>query len=551
MKAFRNIFPGLSAMLMAAVLVCSCSSDNDVVVAPTTLTELESAPIHFKTQLGAKGGSDNQAKAITLSFEDDDNNGKGPQRVIARPGENDKMLNTSWAVGEKVALVYEVNSETHVVEATVTSVSNGIAGIEGELTGSPTDNTAVKIVFPYAAVNTETNETGTKGEIKTDYLKTGQDGTIATISQKYDVAVGYGNFSIASNSTEASLKEMVDLQNLYAILRMKFTDTESAAITGINRITVTNTSASPETKLFTVRGSDTDGYIYVVMEPVSTTTTIRFTAATDDYIYNGTASLSLLEASKYYRATLKLPSKEELYVDLGLSVKWAKMNVGASKPEEYGDWFAWGETEPYYTEGHAPITDVSSGIWKASLRDPSRGYSYINYFDTPDPWLESDRPYTEDLITYKGFTTRLKPEHDAATANWGNSWRMPTFDEIEEFCHSYPPKRIYDQYTQNENPYKGFSVLIENYNNSGVDGLAFYKGSDPSNIALFLPFGGRCNFLDNNWISSKIGFYWSSDVRQRTYPEAHFLFIDEVHTSIDEENFPRWYGCSVRPVYAP
>ncbi len=47
------------------------------------------------------------------------------------------------------------------------------------------------------------------------------------------------------------------------------------------------------------------------------------------------------------------------FVDLGLSVNWATFNVGATKPEEYGDYYAWGETETYYEVGYAQSTKVS------------------------------------------------------------------------------------------------------------------------------------------------------------------------------------------------
>lgn len=77
------------------------------------------------------------------------------------------------------------------------------------------------------------------------------------------------------------------------------------------------------------------------------------------------------------------------FVDLGLSVKWATMNVGATKPEEFGDYFAWGETSP------------------------KTSYSKENYTytDTPDVLPLSD---------------------DAANANWGGAWRLPIQAELEE-----------------------------------------------------------------------------------------------------------------------
>ena len=88
-------------------------------------------------------------------------------------------------------------------------------------------------------------------------------------------------------------------------------------------------------------------------------------------------------------------------VDLGLpsGTLWANMNVGAEKPEEYGDYFAWGETKP------KDVYDWST-------------YIHCNgSYDT-----------CHDL----GSDIAGKKDYDAATANWGSSWKMPTREQIEE-----------------------------------------------------------------------------------------------------------------------
>lgn len=99
------------------------------------------------------------------------------------------------------------------------------------------------------------------------------------------------------------------------------------------------------------------------------------------------------------KATAKSPSSSgtsanHQYVDLGLSVKWATCNVGATKPEEYGDYFAWGETKP----------------------------------------MSNNRSST---YSYKSNPTTLPLSNDAARVNWGTPWRMPTRaeqDELREKC---------------------------------------------------------------------------------------------------------------------
>ena len=95
-------------------------------------------------------------------------------------------------------------------------------------------------------------------------------------------------------------------------------------------------------------------------------------------------------------------AKGHKYVDLGLSVKWATMNVGATTPEGYGDYFAWGETSTKET------------------------YNWSTYFDT------NDGGNTFTKYNNEGGKTVLDPEDDAAHVNWGGSWRMPTLAEWQE-----------------------------------------------------------------------------------------------------------------------
>lgn len=95
-------------------------------------------------------------------------------------------------------------------------------------------------------------------------------------------------------------------------------------------------------------------------------------------------------------------------VDLGLSVLWADMNIGAEFPEDFGNYYAWGETEP--KELYVPSTYK---WWDSS----SKQYTKYN---TPTIWGEN------------GHIVTLEPEDDAAAVNWGGKWRMPSRDEFAE-----------------------------------------------------------------------------------------------------------------------
>ena len=168
------------------------------------------------------------------------------------------------------------------------------------------------------------------------------------------------------------------------------------------------------------------------------------------------------------------------YVDLGLSVKWATCNVGTTKPEGYGDYFAWGETrsKSYYN-----------------------GSSYT-YYDNP---------------------TTLPLSADAARANWGGKWRMPTIDEFEELRNNCTWKWT----TQN-----------------GVNG---YKVTSNSNgNYIFLPAAGYRD-LGSLYGAGDYGYYWSSSAYGADYSTTA-LYLYFYSTWKDRKNDYKAAGRSVRPV---
>ena len=168
------------------------------------------------------------------------------------------------------------------------------------------------------------------------------------------------------------------------------------------------------------------------------------------------------------------------YVDLGLSVKWATCNVGTTKPEGYGDYFAWGETrsKSYYN-----------------------GSSY-SYYDNP---------------------TTLPLSADAARANWGGKWRMPTIDEFDELRNNCTWKWT----TQN-----------------GVNG---YKVTSNSNgNYIFLPAAGYRD-LGSLYGAGDYGYYWSSSAYGPNYSTTA-LYMYFYSTWKERKNDYKAAGRSVRPV---
>ncbi len=179
------------------------------------------------------------------------------------------------------------------------------------------------------------------------------------------------------------------------------------------------------------------------------------------------------------------------YVDLGLpsGTKWATCNVGANAPEEYGDYFAWGETTPKDTYD----------------------WSTYQYYDG------------SNMTKYTGSDglTTLLPEDDAATANWGSGWRMPTKAEWQEL-------------------YNNTTVTWTTQN--GVNGRLFTASNGNS---LFLPAAGD-RWGDVLYETGIWGYYWSSSLN--TDNPDYALNFDFLSGGYGMNTYYRYAGFTVRPV---
>ena len=191
------------------------------------------------------------------------------------------------------------------------------------------------------------------------------------------------------------------------------------------------------------------------------------------------------------------PNKHENHewVDLGLSVKWATCNVGANAPEEFGDYFAWGETQP------KEVYDWSTYKW-TKLNSEGDIDSLIRY------------NFNKAYGVVDSIST-LFPEDDAAIVNLGKDWRMPTKAEIQELID----KCNWKWTTQN-----------------GVNG---YKVTGPSGNHIFLPHTERVHINNEGYYSC----YWTS---QPISPGSVALrFNNEIRELIP---FSKDNACAIRPV---
>ena len=181
-------------------------------------------------------------------------------------------------------------------------------------------------------------------------------------------------------------------------------------------------------------------------------------------------------------------------VDLGLSVKWASCNVGAERPEEYGDYFAWGETSP--KEEYSLET-----------------YQYVKI--TEDAWGDTTEYEWTNLGDISGT------QYDAASVNWGGAWRMPTKAEQDELLSNCTwEKSMY-------NDVKGYLV------------------TGPNGNSIFLPAAGSRYGTSSDDVGSD-GYYWSSTPDGDYDGFAYCLYFGSGDYGWGWNG--RLYGQSVRPV---
>ncbi len=208
---------------------------------------------------------------------------------------------------------------------------------------------------------------------------------------------------------------------------------------------------------------------------------------------------NIIEINGHYAVDLGLPS----------GTLWATCNVGAAKPVDYGDYFAWGETKP------KQIYDKKNYKW-CGVEDEFGMIvedDYITKYNTDSDYGTVDNK------------TTLEPEDDAARANWGGDWRMPTKAEQDELRRECTWE------------------WITGKNSAGND-VAGYKITGPNGNSIFLPAAGYRNY--SFYYAGTYGFYWSSSL-DTGYPyDACGLDFGSVYYVWSRSY--RFYGNSVRAV---
>ena len=203
------------------------------------------------------------------------------------------------------------------------------------------------------------------------------------------------------------------------------------------------------------------------------------------------------------------------YVDLGLSVKWATCNVGADKPEDYGDYYAWGEVEPKENYTWVNYRFRTGGYDEADVRfSKYTSMLYTSMLDADNRYYVADNKTLLDL------------EDDVAHAKWGGNWRLPTDQEMNE---------LIDSCTLAWTTVNGVNGCLITSNRPGF-----------TDRSIFLPAAGRYGY-EAHRNAGTWGCYWTNSVNvDEVSTRAGVLAIGSDYAAV-KKTF-RILGQSIRPV---
>lgn len=407
---------------------------------------------------------------------------------------NDSKVSLSWDEGDSFS-VYSGNSYSNFTYQADQAEDNVFTGI---LPSEDWSATAYYAVYPSVPVtelpisNEEqpnitfdlSNQTGALDDSKTYMLASSESGLSYQFCHLTAILKPTFTFPV-SLASGVTIRQVLVTSPVAATGNIDLAEGKlSPSADGNNTITISRTDEST-------------GALYIYLPPMAEgdkTLTIKVTTS-DNVNFTGSISRSnAIQAGNLYVANIEL---EEVImgvaVDLGLpsGLKWATYNVGANSPEEYGDYFAWGETQP--KPGNT---------------------SCVTNNKTFDDLMASCIVDTDGNLT---------ATYDAATANWGGDWHMPTDAEMQELL----TQCNWTWTTQN-----------------GVNG---YKVTSKTNSNfIFLPAAGKYDWSYGLSSQGAYGNYWSSTMISNSNSYSCFLEFGSSY-KIDNSNYRK--NChTVRPV---
>ena len=230
------------------------------------------------------------------------------------------------------------------------------------------------------------------------------------------------------------------------------------------------------------KSTTSNGHFSIQVTELSSNTTYYYRAyviVQNEYLYGDVCSFMTKEDEK----------DSHKAVDLGLSVKWATCNVGASSPEEYGGYYAWGETE-----------------------------------EKEDYWYDTYLYYDNYGSKYIDIGKNISgSQYDVAHVKLGGSWRMPTQAEVEELC-----KKCTWEWTS-------------------VNGVAGQRITGPNGNSVFLPAAGCRGAYGKNIGQGSLGLYWSGTLYPYWDYNAYCIHFTDAEKDCGDPYW-RYMGYTIRPV---
>ena len=202
------------------------------------------------------------------------------------------------------------------------------------------------------------------------------------------------------------------------------------------------------------------------------------------------------------------------YVEIG-GLKWATMNIGANSITDYGQYFQWGDTTGY----------VAANVGATGTTN-AKPFNWADYKFSGGRTSPGDTGMTKYNST-DGKTVLDKCD-DAARANWGGSWRMPTTAEFQALGNAVN------------------TAWTASYQGSGVSGLVCTDKTDSSKV-LFFPAAGGCS--DGSvYNAGNRGSYWSSSLDSSSMQSAYYLVFGNKGQARWDNYGSRYFGFPVRGV---
>ena len=480
--------------------------------------------------------------AITLltACSSDDNEGTGTpkkQRLTFTATQEGTPANTKTVIADNTKIHWQSDDKICISDGTDSNefkLTSGEGTKSAIFEGYATPSSSYTAVYPYTA----TAALEADGTVTGITLPATQTATANSFDPQAALMMA------VSNGTTLAFKNVVAYLKLtpkFACSKivLKAAD-ETAVLAGTGKLAYNNgiptidlSEATDKSYAITLTGNIEADKAYYIAVPAVTLTAgwkLFFTKADDsnEYIYKGMSSLNFernivanigefsIENTNWYDAARGEIVRADQEVDMGLIVTigstnykviFAKSNLTATglavNDYDYGDYFAWGATEPWYSS-----IDTSTSPWTISWKDgKSEGYNYGN---CPSMYNDS---YVENGV--------LKSEYDAACVILDGNWQLPS-TQIWEELHS-----------------TNFTWTWTT--KGGINGYQVTNNSDNTK-SLFLPLTG--DLMDKSLNDSNEGFYWCCGTTENT--NAHFLLIDENSQRIRVGI--RRCGFTIRPV---